>query len=93
MPVASFTITKLAWLRRCEPEVFGRVAPVAAPPRLAHPRLTGGHTTDRGDASGTGWWSPAEGALPAPTCSTSSTPTCGWDAMLPEVLGPTEAGG
>ena len=60
VPVASFTITKLAWLRRCEPETFARVARVLLPHDWLTHRLTGAWTTDRGDASGTGWWSPAE---------------------------------
>ena len=32
-------------------------------------RLTGRFATDRGDASGTGYWSPADGRATAPTCS------------------------
>ncbi|MEZ5373561.1 MAG: FGGY family carbohydrate kinase, partial [Microthrixaceae bacterium] len=31
VPVAALTITKLAWLRRCEPETFRRVARVQLP--------------------------------------------------------------
>ena len=41
VPVPSFTITKLAWLRRAEPEDFARRRHRAAPPRLAHGELTG----------------------------------------------------
>ena len=36
VPVASFTITKLAWLRRCEPDVFAPDRRRPPPPRLAH---------------------------------------------------------
>ena len=64
VPVAGFTVTKLRWLARAEPKNAGRVAQVMLP----HDWLTwtlGGRsrppTTDRGDASGTGYWAPATG--------------------------------
>jgi xylulokinase len=58
VPGASFTITKWAWLREHEPEVAARVAAVRLPHDYLTERLTGVGTTDRGDASGTGWWTP-----------------------------------
>jgi xylulokinase len=61
VPVASFTITKLAWLRETEPEVFARVAHVLVPHDWLTLQLTGQLVTDRGDASGTGYWSPSSG--------------------------------
>jgi xylulokinase len=58
VPTAAFTVAKWAWLREHEP----RAAKAAAAVRLPHDyltgRLTGEGTTDRGDASGTGWWTP-----------------------------------
>lgn len=60
-PVASFTVCKWAWLRRTEPEVASAVAAVRLPHDYLTERLTGQGTTDRGDASGTGWWSPLSG--------------------------------
>ena len=61
VPPASFTVTKWAWLRENEPEAAAATRAV----RLPHDYLTGmltgqgvgQGTTDRGDASGTGWWS------------------------------------
>ena len=50
--VPSFTITKLRWLRRCEPEVLRRTATVMLPHDWLTFRLTGRRVTDRGDASG-----------------------------------------
>jgi xylulokinase len=89
VPVASFTITKLAWLRRCEPETFARIARVLLPHDWLTHRLTGGHTTDRGDASGTGWWSPAADAYREDLLD-----LVGADVdWLPRVLGPFEAAG
>jgi xylulokinase len=59
VPVASITITKLAWLREHEPEHFARVAHVLLPHDWLTLQLTGELSTDRGDASGTGYWSPS----------------------------------
>jgi xylulokinase len=58
VPVASITITKLAWLREHEPEHFARLAHVVLPHDWLTLQLTGELGTDRGDASGTGYWSP-----------------------------------
>ncbi|MEP6624259.1 MAG: FGGY family carbohydrate kinase [Acidimicrobiia bacterium] len=58
VPVAAFTITKLSWLHREEPEVFKRIERVMLPRDWLAWRLTGEYQTDRGDASGTGYWSP-----------------------------------
>ena len=64
VPVASLTVTKLRWLRDAEPENAARVAAVALPHDWLTWRLSGSSdirdlTTDRSDASGTGYWSPA----------------------------------
>ena len=64
VPVASFTISKVRWLARHEPEVAARVARVLLPHDWLTWRLAGmpsEATTDRGDVSGTGYWSPAAG--------------------------------
>src|SRR4051812_3462201 len=60
VPVAALTITKLSWLHRCEPEAFARLARVVLPHDWLAWRLTGELATDRGDASGTGYFSAAE---------------------------------
>ncbi|MCU1418082.1 MAG: xylB, partial [Schumannella sp.] len=75
VPVASFTGTKLRWLRDAEPQNAARVAAVALPHDWLTWRLRGYGpaatsplgpvldelTTDRSDASGTSYWSPATG--------------------------------
>lgn len=61
-PVASFTVAKWAWLRRTEPDIAQAAAAIRLPHDYLTERLTGLGTTDRGDASGTGWWSPRTGA-------------------------------
>lgn len=92
VPVASFTITKLRWLRRCEPALYERVARVLLPHDWLTHRLTGGFTTDRGDASGTGWWSPAQ-ARYRPDLLALVDEHLDPDELLPAVLGPTAVAG
>ncbi|HEV2637960.1 MAG TPA: xylulokinase [Actinocrinis sp.] len=58
VPTAAFTIAKWAWLREHEPEAAARVAAVRLPHDYLTERLSGAAVTDRGDVSGTGWWSP-----------------------------------
>ena len=89
VPVASFTVTKWAWLRSCEPDLAARVAAVRLPHDLLVERLCGRGATDRGDASGTGWWS-----VPAGEYVDEVLEAVALDrALLPDVLGPREAAG
>ena len=54
-------------------------------------RLTGAAATDRGDASGTGWWSPTTGAYEP---AILDHPSVALDAgLLPRLLGPRELAG
>ena len=100
VPVASFTITKLRWLRDHEPDNAARVAAVALPHDWLTWRLRGfgpaGESsrgavldelvTDRSDASGTGYWDPATGGYDRELLIAA----LGHDALLPRVLGPEE---
>lgn len=64
VPVASFTVTKLRWLAEHEPASVARTARVMLPHDWMTWQLSGATDepcTDRGDASGTGYWSPATG--------------------------------
>jgi len=79
-------------LGRCEPEVFGRIASVLLPHDWLTLQLTGARTTDRGDASGTGYWSPAESRYRTDLLDLVDD-TVDWAAALPTVLGPTDAAG
>ncbi|MCG5468431.1 xylulokinase [Micromonospora sp. LAH09] len=94
VPVASFTITKLRWLARHEPELAARVAAVCLPHdwltwRLAGAPGLGALRTDRGDASGTGYWSPATGDYRPDLLERGF----GRRLVVPEVLGPGESAG
>src|SRR3954470_6227277 len=94
VPVASFTVTKLAWLAEHEPAAAARVSGVALPHDWLTWQLGGASgldalVTDRGDASGTGYWSPATGEYRRDLL----TAALGHDAALPRVLAPAESAG
>lgn len=91
VPTASFTITKLAWVAAHEPEILARAARVMLPHDYLTWRLTGRHVTDRGDASGTGWWSPAGRYEPDLLALVGDPARLA--GLLPEVLGPTDTAG
>jgi xylulokinase len=89
VPVAAFTITKLAWLRRVEPEVHAAIDQVLLPHDWLTGRWTADRTTDRGDASGTGYWSPASGDWREDLLAMVDLGV----QHVPRVLGPLEAAG
>jgi len=67
VPVASLTVTKLRWLAEHEPSNADRVCDVVLPHDWLTKRILEEGSprraelvTDRGDASGTGYWSPAD---------------------------------
>jgi xylulokinase len=90
--VPSFTITKLRWLHRCEPSVLRRAAAVLLPHDWLTSRLTGRRTSDRGDASGTGYWSPREDRYRRDLLELVASDV-EWESMLPEVLAPDATAG
>ena len=103
VPVASFTATKLRWLRDNEPDNAARVAAVALPHDWLTWRLRGfgqaGESplgpvldelvTDRSDASGTAYWSSTSGEYDPELFELA----LGHAAILPRVLGPAETAG
>jgi xylulokinase len=89
VPVASFTVTKLRWLARNEPESAARTASVCLPHDYLTWLLTGERVTDRGDASGTGYWSPATGEYRTDLLELAF----GRGPALPRVLRPAEPAG
>jgi xylulokinase len=92
VPVASFTITKLAWLAEHEPSTLARAAHVLLPHDWLTWRLTRRAVTDRGDASGTGYWSPADGGWDTGLLALIDD-GIDWAARLPEVLDAHAAAG
>jgi xylulokinase len=96
VPVASFTVTKLSWLKRVEPENWARVAHICLPHDYLSWHLRGGGAseivTDRGDASGTGYWSPSTGHYDHEILQIIDA-SRDWSNMLPRVAEPLESTG
>ena len=92
VPVAAFTVTKLSWLHRGEPEAWKRLAHVLLPHDWLTMKLTGALTTDRGDASGTGYFDPSANRYVDSVLTTVDAER-DWSTVLPRVLGPTEVAG
>jgi xylulokinase len=92
VPVAAFTVTKLSWLHRTEPEHWERLAHVLLPHDWMTLRLTGELVTDRGDASGTGYWSPSAGEYRRDILSIVDKDR-DWSTVLPRVAGANEVVG
>jgi xylulokinase len=93
VPVASFTVTKLRWLAEHEPENADRVARVLLPHDWLTWRLLGRPetaVTDRGDASGTGYFSPTEDTYRLDVLAHAFG---GRTPELPTVLGPADVAG
>lgn len=91
VPVASFTATKWAWLRREEPRSAAATRAIRLPHDFLTERLTGAAVTDRGDASGTAWWSTATGSYADEVLRHPSQQVD--PDWLPRVLGPRDPAG
>jgi xylulokinase len=94
VPVASFTITKLRWLAEHEPEAARRTAAVCLPHDWLTWKLAGADgldhlVTDRGDASGTGYFSPGREAYVPDLLERA----LGHVPLVPRVLGPSTIAG
>jgi xylulokinase len=101
VPVASYTVTKLRWLRDAEPDNASRVAAVALPHDWVSWRLAGygpegesplgpqleALATDRSDASGTGYFNATTNTYDRELLVRA----LGHDAVLPRVAAPAEA--
>src|SRR6476661_4536768 len=100
VPVASLTVTKLRWLAENEPDNAAKVAAVCLPHDWLTWRLAGfgpgsggeglaALATDRSDASGTGYYSTAEGRYLPDVLAAA----LGHVPALPKVLGPLKPAG
>ena len=94
VPVASFTVTKLRWLAEHEPDHAAATAAVCLPHDWLTWRLAGAGgldalTTDRSDASGTGYWSGRQQAYRRDLLELA----LGAVPALPRVLAPSASAG
>jgi len=95
VPVASITAAKLRWLAEHEPEHAAKTAAVCLPHdwltwRLLGTGQLGDLTTDRSDASGTGYYSAAAGTYRRDLLARALGRD---DVLLPRVLAPAEPAG
>ncbi|MFD4996624.1 FGGY family carbohydrate kinase [Streptomyces buecherae] len=92
VPHAGQAVAKLRWLARAEPEAARRAAEVLQPHDWLVWQLLGRpgrRTTDRGAASGTGYWSAASGQYRPDLAELA----LGHPVRLPEVIAPAEPAG
>jgi xylulokinase len=92
VPVASITVSKLAWIAEHEPENLARTAEVVLPHDWLTGRLLGRSrdlVTDRSDASGTGYFDPSRDTY----LTDLVDEVAGRDIALPSVLKPAESAG
>lgn len=93
VPVASFTISKLRWVAHNDPAAANKASAVCLPHDWLSWRLRGTSltdiTTDRGDASGTGYFSPTSNSYDDQLLQAAF----GRSLLLPRVLNPSESAG
>ncbi|MGO2541425.1 MAG: xylulokinase [Specibacter sp.] len=89
LPVASFTLTKLAWLARHRPDAAARLKTVGLPHDWLNLQLSGAWSTDRSDASGTAYFDPVANKYRAELLERFF----GAAPSLPQVLAPNESAG
>jgi xylulokinase len=95
VPVPSFTVTKLRWVRSAAPDAAARAEAVVLPHDWLTHQLAADRsgisdlTTDRGDVSGTGWWSPITNSYRPDLVELAF----GRSLSLPRVAGPAEVVG
>ncbi len=92
LATAAFTIGKIAWLARHEPQNFADIAHILLPHDYLTYRLTGRRVTDRSEASGTGYFD-ADNNRYLPEFLGHIDPDRDWLPLLPEVLGPNSVVG
>jgi len=98
VPVAALTVAKLRWLADHEPENAARIAAIALPHDWLTWRLRGATsldtlTTDRSDASGTGYFAAVSGSYQPGLLALALRRDDVTDVRLPRVLNPNEPAG
>ncbi|RWZ49808.1 xylulokinase [Labedella phragmitis] len=86
---ATYTLSKIAWLRDNEPDVFARTTRVLLPKDYIVARLTGVQVTDPSDASGTNAYDQATGTWSAEVLDAADLPL----GLLPEIQPSTTIAG
>jgi xylulokinase len=91
--VASFTIAKVAHLARTQPGVLPSIDAICLPHDWLTWKLTGNLVTDRGDASGSGWWSSISESPQRHLLELAAGVSFASRVRIPDVLGPNARAG
>ncbi len=91
--VASITIAKVAELARTQPELLTVIDSICLPHDWLTLQLTGKFVTDRGEASGSGWWSSISESPRRHLLELAAGVAFASRVRIPEVLGPDERAG
>lgn len=91
--VASITIAKVAHLAREHSEALDSIDAICLPHDWLTWKLTGNLVSDRGEASGSGWWSPITESPRRQLLELAAGVGFASRVRIPEVLGPNERAG
>jgi xylulokinase len=91
--VSSITIAKVAHLARTQPSVLPSIDAICLPHDWLTWKLTGNLFTDRGDASGSGWWSPISESPQRHLLDLAAGVAFASRVRIPDVLGPNDRAG
>lgn len=84
-----FTAPKLAWVKRNEPAIFGKVAKVLLPKDFLRLWLTGEHISEMSDSAGTSWLDVANRQWSSDLLAATDMD----ETQMPRLVEGTEAGG
>ncbi len=92
VPAPAMTVSKIAWMQRHRPELMARIRHIMLPANFLSYRLTGKSFTERGLATGTGYFNPFEDKW-EPELADLAAPGLDWEVILPEIVASDAVGG
>jgi xylulokinase len=90
LPLTGYTVSKLLWLKQCEPENFARIRHILLPHEYLNFWLTGQMRAEYGDASGTAFFDPRTRAWAREVLDAIDGGSGQLFAALPRLMGPDE---
>lgn len=92
VPAAALTVSKLAWTERVHPGLVARARRIMLPSDYLLYRLSGRAATERGVASGTGYFNPFTNAWDH-ALADLAVPGIDWARVLPDIIDSSAASG
>ncbi|MBW4025204.1 MAG: xylulokinase [Proteobacteria bacterium] len=89
-PGPALTVSKLAWTARCDPQALAQAAHAMLPADYLIYRLGGRAVTERGGASGTGYFDPVANRWDLALAELAA-PDLPWDRLVPTVVASGDA--